>query len=412
SAPVLCDPRVQQYSGYIDVAADKHLFYWFFEARNRPPNSRQRAPLILWLNGGPGCSSMSGLLAGIGPCRVSEDGHGTAPNPYSWNTNAHVLFVDQPTGVGFSYGANVTTTAEAARDMYDFLHRFYEKFPLYQQSDLHVTGESYAAHYIPGIALEIINRNNRGGRRRLPLAGIGVGNGLFDMKTQYKYLRKMACNSTYPSLVEHRTCDAMDRAYVDFAKSLQVDSLRQTSESAANATFAGYSILVPYQSAGGDPYDVRKKCQGGSMCDPYMKRIATYVNQPNVRLELGVRINTDFALCSKQVQKAFIDSGDQLVDTSAWIPQVLGAGVRVLVYAGDADLVCNWMGVKASMLDMSWPGRQGFSQAKDAEWTVQESRAGEVRRFDNLTFVRVYGAGHFVPYDQPANSLDMVSRWL
>ena len=96
--PKLCDSGVGQKVGYLD-ANGKHFFFWFFESRSKPADD----PLILWLNGGPGCSSLTGLLMELGPCRVNPKGDGTTFNPYSWNTNASIIFLDQPVEVGFSY---------------------------------------------------------------------------------------------------------------------------------------------------------------------------------------------------------------------------------------------------------------------------------------------------------------------
>ncbi|KAJ2792423.1 hypothetical protein H4R20_006749, partial [Coemansia guatemalensis] len=315
SEPTLCDPGVQQYSGYIDVAPDKHLFYWFFEARN-PHQPKWQTPLIMWLNGGPGCSSLSGLFSGVGPCYVDNSGNGTIINNNSWNKDANILFLDQPTNTGYSYGANVTNTADAARDTTIFLHKFYSRFPQYAFGELHIMGESYAAHYVPRIAAQIVSDNNRAGMRKLPLASIAVGNGLFNMATQYRYLPWMACNSTYQPIVNDTICGAMADAQDAFSRSLEVNRLTQTSESAADATFAGYDILTPYQLAGGNPYDVRKMCVGGSLCDPYMDSVVAYANQPNVLAELGVRTTPTFELCNPEIQNAFISTGDEMVDAS------------------------------------------------------------------------------------------------
>ncbi|KAJ2643771.1 hypothetical protein GGF44_001002 [Coemansia sp. RSA 1694] len=414
SMPRICDPGVRQYSGYIDVAADKSLFYWFFESRNPQP-VRAKTPLVLWLNGGPGCSSWSGLLGGIGPCRVSDNKRNTIPNPYSWNTNSHMLFLDQPTNVGFSFGASVNTTVEASVDVTVFLRKFYRQFPQYSLGDLHIMGESYAAHYVPGIAAQIVRDNRRMTTAwHLPLASIAVGNGLFNMETQYMYLPQMACNSTYPAIVNATVCEKMQAAATEFKESLVHSRLSPTSqEAAANATFAGYDILTPYQDAGGDPYDVRSKCVGsGELCNPYLDTIADYADQPHVRASLGVRIQTGFDLCNRDVQEAFINSGDELVDSSAWIPGILAAGVRILNYAGDADLICNWLGNKALMLDMKWPGSQRFAIAKDQMWSMGGVQAGEARSYGGLTFLRVFGAGHMVALAKPKEALDMLSRWI
>ncbi|KAJ1833605.1 hypothetical protein LPJ63_002649 [Coemansia sp. RSA 2711] len=408
TAPALCDPSVQQYSGYMDIAPDKHLFYWFFEARNqRQP--RHLTPLVLWLNGGPGCSSLSGLLSGVGPCHVGSDSNSTTTNPYSWNTNVNILFLDQPTNTGYSYGANVSTTRNAARDVVTFLRRFYTQYPQYSLSELHVMGESYAAHYVPGIASQIVRENRWARSRRLPLASIAVGNGLFDMELQYQYLPEMACASEYPPIVNATTCSAMASARNEFRRLLALNpGVQRDAAAAANATFAGYDILTPYQLAGGNPYDVRKLCGSGSLCDDYMDRIAAFASQPWVRAALGTRDGPEFRLCNPDVQDAFIGAGDEMVDASMWIPEVLAAGVRVLNYAGDADLICGWVGNKALMLRLPWPGQAGFNMAADRAWAA----GGQVRAFGGLTFLRVNGAGHMVAKDQPAAALAMLSQWL
>ncbi|KAJ7900717.1 peptidase S10, serine carboxypeptidase, partial [Mycena olivaceomarginata] len=83
----LCDTSVKQYSGYLDIADDKHLFFWFFESRNSPSTD----PLVLWLNGGPGCSSSTGLLFELGPCSIANEGKNTTFNKHSWTSSANMI---------------------------------------------------------------------------------------------------------------------------------------------------------------------------------------------------------------------------------------------------------------------------------------------------------------------------------
>ncbi|KAJ2227347.1 hypothetical protein EV180_002490 [Coemansia sp. RSA 518] len=260
-------------------------------------------------------------------------------------------------------------------------------------------GESYAAHYVPAIGAQIVRDNQKG--RIIKLASIAVGNGLFDMRAQYQYLPEMACHSTYAPIVNSTTCNAMIDARSTFTRMMTAKS-----HSAANLTFAGYDILTPYQVAGGNPYDVRTLCNGGSLCDPYMDTISQFARQPWVRTALGTR--SDFQLCNPNVQNAFINAGDEIIDASQWIPEILAHGVRVLNYAGDADLICNWMGNRELMMRMPWPGQTGFNMARDRVWTG----GGVVRVFAGLTVLRVEGAGHMVAKDQPERALHMVSQWL
>ncbi|KAJ2901417.1 hypothetical protein GGI21_004698, partial [Coemansia aciculifera] len=124
--PKLCAANTTQYSGYLDTDEDRHFFFWFFESRNA---KREDAPIVLWMNGGPGCSSATGLLMELGPCRVDKGGASTTDNIYGWNDKAHVIFLDQPLNVGYSYGKDVFDSVSAGKDIYSFLQLFYHSFP-------------------------------------------------------------------------------------------------------------------------------------------------------------------------------------------------------------------------------------------------------------------------------------------
>uniref|UniRef100_M4BFJ1 RxLR effector candidate protein n=1 Tax=Hyaloperonospora arabidopsidis (strain Emoy2) TaxID=559515 RepID=M4BFJ1_HYAAE len=97
---VFCGLTTQD-SGYVKLpnTVDDHYFYWYFESRSNPSTD----PLVLWLTGGPGCSSMMALLVENGPCHVLPD-LSTRLNPYSWTNESNVVWLDQPTAVGFTYG--------------------------------------------------------------------------------------------------------------------------------------------------------------------------------------------------------------------------------------------------------------------------------------------------------------------
>ncbi|EEQ99457.1 conserved hypothetical protein [Perkinsus marinus ATCC 50983] len=173
------------------------LFFWFFESRSDPAQD----PLVLWLNGGPGCSSMTGLFHENGPCKANDDGTDTELNPYSWNTRANLLFVDQPAGVGFADGPLVTNGSfEAADDLYMALQEFFAKHKQYRDKDFYITGESYAGnsivrrcagtsiehsgHYIPAIAHKIWRENTRGTEPNINLRGLAIGNGWMNAAVQ------------------------------------------------------------------------------------------------------------------------------------------------------------------------------------------------------------------------------------
>ena len=99
--PGICEQRddIKSISGYVDIAENQHIFFWFFEARNADPET---APLTTWINGGPGASSMIGVFQEMGPCSVDRHGK-VANNVYSWTNVSNLLFIDQPVQTGFSY---------------------------------------------------------------------------------------------------------------------------------------------------------------------------------------------------------------------------------------------------------------------------------------------------------------------
>src|ERR1700712_2902323 len=106
------DPDVKSYSGYADIGENEHVFWWFFEARNQDPSE---APLTVWINGGPGSSSMIGLFQENGPCGIDIDGN-VYDNPYSWSNVSNMLYIDNPTQVGFSYSVPVNGYVDPSTD--------------------------------------------------------------------------------------------------------------------------------------------------------------------------------------------------------------------------------------------------------------------------------------------------------
>ncbi|KAI8321092.1 peptidase S10, serine carboxypeptidase [Martensiomyces pterosporus] len=425
-SPKFCAKNVTQYSGYLDTAEDKHFFFWFFEARNKPSDGTD-TPLILWLNGGPGASSLVGALMEQGPCRIARGGNSTIDNPYAWNDRAHIMFLDQPTNAGFSYGSGVSTSTAAGTDIAALLQLFYVSFPQYAKSPLHVFGESYAGHYIPAAAAAIVEANknvtlakssNSNSTKQdlpiLPLTSIGIGNGMVNPATQFKYYAKMACNSTYPPVLSKAVCKSMESNY-PMCKQLLDDCYGPNGTDAICTQaqlFCQVTQIEMFTSFDkNNPYDVRGKCVDPH-CSPYTVDTTNFLNLPRIQKEFGAK-EMKFKLSSPDMADAFIQSRDYMRSYSEFIPALLDkAGVRVLVYAGDADFACNWYGTKAWVQEMEWSGKKGFHDAKNVQWVVGNKPAGEVRAFGKLAFARVFESGHMVPTDQPVNALDMVNRWL
>ena len=182
-----------------------HLFYRFFESRTAPAT----APLVLWLNGGPGCSSITGLLFELGPCSIYKEGSqvNTIHNPNSWNNHFNIIFLDQPVNVGFSYaddGTTVSNTPAAGKDVYAFLELFLNRYPEYSTQPFHIAAESYGGMYGPTFANIIYKANHdlalapNPRIKHINLASVILGNGLTDPYVQMASVPDYACSGPYP----------------------------------------------------------------------------------------------------------------------------------------------------------------------------------------------------------------------
>ncbi|CAG8949402.1 hypothetical protein HYFRA_00005031 [Hymenoscyphus fraxineus] len=398
---------VKQYSGYLDdEEKDKHLFYWFFESRNDP----KKDPVILWLNGGPGCSSLTGLFLELGPSSIDKNLK-LKSNPYSWNANASVIFLDQPVNVGYSYsGGSVSNTIAAGKDVYALLTLFFKQFPEYATQDFHIAGESYAGHYIPVFTSEILSHK----KRNINLKSILIGNGLTDGLTQYEYYKPMACGKGgYKAVLSESECQAMDNALPRCQSLIQNCYDSESVWSCVPASiYCNNAMIGPYQKTGQNVYDIRSKCEDSSnLCYSALGWISEYLNKKEVQAELGVEVSS-YDSCNFDINRNFLFQGDWMQPFHRLVPGIL-AELPVLIYAGDADYICNWLGNQAWTEALEWPGQKDFNKAsiKDLELNGGH-KYGKIKNSGNFTFMQIFGAGHMVPMDQPESSLDFLNRWL
>lgn len=436
--PQLCDPNVKQYSGYLDIDDDKHLFFWFFESRANPA----KAPLVLWLNGGPGCSSSTGLLFELGPCNIANNGENTTYNKYSWNTHANMLFLDQPINVGYSYSKNggVNTSPVAAEDVWSFLELFVNRFPEYSGS-LHISGESYGGTYLPNIAHVIHTKNKeikaRATQGLLPdnkvkvlhLDSVLIGNGLTEPYTQFASVPEYACDGPYPVFdtngpqctslrAKVPTCQRLIKSCYDYNNRLSC---------VPAALYCWSQMFGSFQQLGLNPYDVRRKCnkaEDGDLCYRQLEWIETFMNDDKVKSELGAVADREFKSCNMKVNQAFMMQGDGMHNAAALLPELIEDGVRLLIYAGNADFMCNAIGNLQWLEGLETSFQADFQAAKQVPFIPLSSKTNKPAGFvktaggkgqftaGNVTYVQIYDAGHMVPYDQPEAALDMFVRWI
>ena len=272
-----------------DTDSDKHLFYWLAEKRSTsqlPPGEQIPAgmgetPLIVWLTGGPGCSSSLALLSENGPCTVNDDGESTSINPHSWTESAHVLWLDQPADVGYSYGQGNDSNEEMiSEDAYYFLQAFFksEQGQKYLTAPLFIVGESYGGHYAPAIAHRIWkgNTNLQSGLATLNLKGLAIGNGLTDPEEQYKWYAEMAFKNSHNNpVISEDTYNMMKKSEPMCTKGIAQcnsgDGMLDSFACQAAFAYCNMALTTPYRATGLNPYDIRKPCGDNPLCYDFSK---------------------------------------------------------------------------------------------------------------------------------------------
>lgn len=399
------DENVKQYSGYLDVEDDKHFFFWFFESRNNPKTD----PVMLWLNGGPGCSSLTGLFMELGPASVDRKIK-IVENPSSWNSNSSIIFLDQPVNVGYSYSdSSVSTTQAASKDVYAFLTMFFHKFPEYAKQDFHIAGESYAGHYIPQFASDILSHE----KTNINLKSIAIGNGLTDGLTQYTQYRPMACGEGgYPAVLNEQECNAMDQASPRCGGLIESCYKSESPWSCIPASiYCNNALIMPYQKTGRNVYDIRGPCEDSSnLCYSELGWISEYLNKPEVIESLGAEVS-EYESCNFDINRNFLLHGDWMLPFHKFVPKILEK-IPVLIYAGDADFICNWLGNQAWTGALEWSGKKDFNSTHYVPFKLDDKEVGKVKSSGNFTFMVINQAGHMVPFDQPEASLSMINKWI
>lgn len=368
------------------------------------------------MTGGPGCSSEVALFGENGPCQVNKAGDNTTLNPYSWNSNANLLYIDQPSGTGFSYPVAGSDHDEAgvSTDMYDFLQQFFQGHTKYSKLPFYVFGESYAGHYVPAVTHKIWYNNKQlpRGDIAINLKGTSVGNGLTDPEVQYKYYPDMAISSNDHTPVINKAEFLVMKAAVPSCIN-NIHACQTNKTACLEATdICNLALLEPYQLSGRNVYDMRVPCAVPPLCYDF-SNVATYLKREDVQAALGVTGHS-WQDCNHAVALEFELSGDWMTNYQTMIPDQLAAGIKVLMYAGDQDYICNWLGNQAWTLALDWPHKDEFNAAPMQNWTTAEANTtvGQMRSSNGFTFLRVYDAGHMVPRDQPQNALAMLNAFI
>ena len=404
----------EQYAGRlpVDDGFGGELFFWMFTMENTTLSTADKSvPLVIWLNGGPGCSSLLGLLSEQGPWRPRPDGSGVDLHNYHWAKASHIVFVDQPVGTGFSLdksaGGLVRNETEVAADFIRFLRHFYAAFPQLKGNPLAIFGESYAGHYIPLIGTAV---SSVADEFTTDFIGVAIGNGWVEPRLQtrayvdYAYYRGLVGWNELAEL-EHLWTACEAEAKADAGKS---------GVAIYNMGSCG-KIMETALSAAGNPnqYDVRTYVQYDFLYDT-TSGMYRFLNSNAVKTALHLPADASWQCCSDVVGKEM--NCDQPLSMLHDLGLLLDQGHRVLLYAGESDYNCNFLGTEALVREIPWKGQGDFNASYRKLWKPSvmggKNPAGFVNENGPLTLLVISNCGHLVPFDQPESSLDLVQRFV
>ena len=361
------------------------LFYYYFKARNETERGKN---LIIWLSGGPGCSSSAGLMMENGPYIYDNNGK-LVRNKYSWNNQYDLLFVDQPVGTGYAkvkdeyhYCRNETCVA---KNFYKFLTIFLEFYhPEYKSSsgssaktNFFIIGESYGGHYVPAISAYIINANNvaKNEREKINLVGIAAGNGLTDMYTQingyadYVYENGL---TNYPIYMLMKVMTNICSIFMMYRTKLS-DIFCMTIMSGIG-TYLNITNL----------YDIRRN----DTDEKKMNWVTQFMKNEDVQKKYGFKeYRNTTGICDDTVYKYM--EWDFSSDIRYGYETILKQNefIRVLIYHGDKDYICNWRGGQLLADSIEWPEKSAFQKKGYQNLTAINKTIAWYKTHNRLTFI-------------------------
>ena len=467
----------KHYSGYLNATDDHKLFYWYHEAVNTNDlETTNTKPLVLWLNGGPGCSSLGGMFTELGPFVVKDSDLNVELNPYSFNKVANIIFIEQPAGVGFSYPNVPADDKSTAKDTVAALRYFLKyKHPELISNEFYVMGESYGGHYVSNTVKQIQETNNQimleasNGDNNEPIInikGFAVGNGYTDWKLDFN---ANVPNGRYHALTSQSLFEKAEKACDgDYARCFwprpDIDCPEECGQAVYDATVDAedgtIDIYDIYNDVCINPDQARIETQSSTFLKyRQVARLNSLIKKNgklseeldatdpaamNSRRDLRATISPIYPTCVDtytekylnlpKVQKAihvkpetipngvWKDCGNvnynfnydsELDNYRQWIKD---GNLKILIYNGDADYILSHMGNNAWI-------NQGLklNKTKDGEWTKwygsnDKQVAGYYETYQTsgipLTFLTVKGAGHMVPRDRPKHALDMFTMFI
>lgn len=383
--------NIPNYAGYFTVNKEfnSNLFFWFFPAKVNPAE----APVVLWLQGGPGASSLFGLFTENGPFSISPK-FKLIPRKFSWHLNHNLIYIDNPVGTGFSFTDSEAGYAKNENDVGDNLllglQQFFRLFPDLQKNEFFVTGESYGGKYVPAIGHAILLDSRRESddptKPKINLKGLAIGNGLSDPVHQmdygdYLYQLGLIDSNGRDVFLKYQKKGIDCIVNKDFNCAFEVfDQLINMDELPEGSLFknlTGFNIYFNYLKTS----------------DDNAAPLGDFLQKSETRRAIHVGNNSfhDLDGENKVEEHLKLDVMDSVAD---WVAELL-SNYPVLVYNGQLDIIVAYPLTENYLKSLNFDGADQYKTAKRYIWRVDNDVAGYAKHAGNLTEVLVRNAGQF-----------------
>ncbi|XP_019085095.1 PREDICTED: serine carboxypeptidase-like 9 isoform X1 [Camelina sativa] len=394
-------------TGYIGIGKkeEEQLFYYFIKSENNP----EEDPLLLWLEGGPGSSSLNGLLMEIGPVALkSEVYNGTVPSlvstTYSWTKMASIIFLDQPVGAGFSYSRtplNKTTDTNEVKIIYEFLQKWLSKHPQYLSNPFYATGSSYAGMIVPALVDKISKGNYICCNPPINIQGYVLGNPMthYDIEQNsripFAHGMSLISDELYTSM--KRFCKG-NYFNVDPSNTKCLELVEEFHKCIDDLNI--YNPLIPDCQDPSDTQNISPHCyyykyhlqERWANTESVRKALQIKKGSKREWVRFNHRIPYDQDIKSNSVPDHMKNSAN---------------GYRSLIFSGDHDMALPSIGTQA------WIKSLNYSITHDWKpWMINNQIAGYARTYSNkMTFATVKGCGHTPEY-LPEETSILFKMWL
>ena len=394
---------------YVEVRTNAHMFWWLYGAQSQ---QRDKLPLVLWLQGGPGGSGTGfGNFEEIGPLNQNQTTRTT-----TWIQKTNLLFIDNPVGAGFSYvedpAAYTRNVTQITDDLLVVLKAFFKNLTIFEDSPFYIFGESYGGKMAAAFGKRL-QETIQQKEIKCNFKGVALGDSLISPVD--------SCLSWGEYLYQLNLLDEKDFRVVQYSAGQAINYLNQTLYSKSTEYWSKALNLIAVATDKVNVYDVRQHnaSKGDTVDDLYAMLVGVYY-QPNlanfmntvIRKKLGIIPNK--VKWGEQAENVFkYQSEDLLKPVIKEVDYLISQGLKVVVYQGQFDMLCDTVGTEQWINKLNWSGLQGFKYATRKPLYVDGQKAQTqafLKRFGDFSLYYILNAGLMVPSDNGEMALKMLAK--